>query len=395
MLPVGETALDWDQKLDWVPDMAGDELNSRAVAFDALTRIEQQGAYSNLVLDGVLQRSGLDQRDRAFVTQMVYGTTRMRRACDFLVDRYVLRKVDANVRTLLRLGAYQLHYMSTAPHAAVDATVEAAPRKARGFVNAVLRKVAGDDEVDWPSPGVELSYPDWIIERLENDIGRVDAHLALEMMNREPSVHERSDGYVQDPASGWVCDVVDPQPHDRILDCCAAPGGKATLLAASGADVVASDRRTNRARLVTKNAERTGRDVAVIVADAGVLPFADTSFDRVLVDAPCSGLGVLRRRADARWRIDQKGVARLAALQKRVLVDACRTVKVGGRLVYSVCTMTQVETTESASVVPDAFAPLPVTEMSDRWREHGHGGLIAPQDHDSDGMAVFAWMRTS
>ncbi len=134
----------------------------------------------------------------------------------------------------------------------------------------------------------------------------------LERMNVEPSVHERSDGYVQDPASQWVCDMVDAQPGDLILDTCAAPGGKATLLAQSGAHIVAADRGIKRARLVAANAQRTGAaSVSAVVADGTAPPFRYDAFDRVLVDAPCSGLGVLRRRADARWRIDAEAIERL------------------------------------------------------------------------------------
>ena len=273
-------------------------MSSRHVAFETLKRIDHKGAFANLVLDGELKRSDLDEQDRRFTTQMVYGTTRMRRACDFLVDRFVMRDVDPAVRTALRLGAYQLHYLSTPDHAAVDATVGVAPKKARGFVNAVLRKVANAD-VEWPSEAIRLSYPDWLVQQLIDDHGTEDAIAMLERMNVEPSVHERSDGYVQDPASEWVCAIVDPQPDDIILDSCAAPGGKATLLAADGATVIAADRSKNRSRLVAGNAQRTGAaSVAAVVADGTASPFRTNSFDRVLVDAPCSGLGVLRRRAD-------------------------------------------------------------------------------------------------
>ncbi len=368
---------------------------ARAVAFQALRRIEQQGAFANLVLDGVLTRSQLDEQDRRFATQLVYGTTRMRRACDHLVDRFVVRSVDDQIRTLLRLGAYQLHYLSTPDHAAVSETVELAPRKARGFVNAVLRKVASQSAVAWPNAATEHSYPDWIVELLSADIGAETAQAALEHMNREPSVHERSDGYIQDPASQWVCDIVGAQAGDTILDCCAAPGGKATLLAASGATVVASDRRFSRARLVARNVVRTGADgVSVVVADATALPLRPATFDRVLVDAPCSGLGVLRRRADARWRIDADGIGRLSRLQKEILGASTNQVAVGGTLVYSVCTVTTAETIEIAATVGDDFEPIDIDLGTGRWRRHGdHGVMVLPQDHDTDAMSAFAWKR--
>jgi len=374
--------------------------NSRHVAWKALQRIDHKGAFANLVLDTELRTSKLSEQDRRFATQLVYGTTRMRRACDFLVDRFLMRSVDDDVRTLLRLGAYQLHFLSTADHAAVDATVSVAPRKARGFVNAVLRKVATADVV-WPDEATRLSYPDWLVERLTSDLGSDDAFAMLERMNVEPTVHERADGYVQDPASQWVCDVVDAQPGELVLDMCAAPGGKATQLGSTGAIVVAADRRASRTRLVATNARTVGADtVHPVIADGVRSPWRAAAFDRVLVDAPCSGLGVLRRRADARWRIDAAGIDRLTRLQGELLASAQDLVKPEGRLVYSVCTVTTSETIERAALVDDCFAPIEV-DGGDRWRAFdpgagsgsGAGRYVLPQDHDTDGMAVFAWQR--
>lgn len=370
------------------------EATSRQVAWSALQRIDHKGAFANLVLDGELRKADLSEQDRRFVTQLVYGTTRMRRSCDFLIDRFLMRKVDDSVRSLLRLGAYQLHYLSTPSHAAVDATVECAPRKVRGFVNAVLRKVASA-EVTWPDEATRLSYPDWLVDQLVDDLGADDAHAMLERMNVEPSVHERSDGYVQDPASQWVCDAVDAQDGELVLDMCAAPGGKATWLATTGATVIGADRRMSRARLVRTNARRVeATQVHAVVADGVVAPFPPASFDRVLVDAPCSGLGVLRRRADARWRMDAEGIARLTRLQGELLASAQTLVKPGGRLIYSVCTVTKGETVDQAAKVRGDFEPVALVDDEDRWRAVGaNGGMLLPQDHDTDGMSVFLWQR--
>ncbi len=135
---------------------------AREVAMDALARIEDEGAYANLVLPEVLSRTGLAERDRHFATELVYGTTRMRRACDLLVDRFLTSEVEPEVRRALRLGAYQLHFLAMAPHAAVGETVSVAPRRAQGLVNAVLRKVA-THEVHWSDDATRLSYPDWVV----------------------------------------------------------------------------------------------------------------------------------------------------------------------------------------------------------------------------------------
>jgi len=355
----------------------------RRVALDALVRIDEQGAYANLVLDPVLSASGLEDRDRHFVTELVYGTTRMRRACDHLVERHRRGGVTPRVAAALRLGAYQLAFAGVAPHAAVSATVGSAPKAGRGLVNAVLRRVADDVAagIRWPDPATELSYPDWIVEALGRRLGPAAATDALAAMNRPATTHVRADGYVQDLASQAVVDAVAAEPGHRVLDCCAAPGGKATGLAAAGGHVVAGDVSPGRAGLVAANAERLRHRVAVAVADAAASPYRDAAFDRVLVDAPCSGLGVLRRRPDARWRIDAAAPARLADLQVRILEDAARLVAPGGRLVYSVCTLTD---EENAGVV--ARVRLPGLTLLDEATHR--------PDADRDGMYVARWARS-
>src|SRR5829696_6163402 len=135
-------------------------VTARSLAYRALLRIDHDGAFANLLLPTLLSRSSLRDQDRRFATDLVYGTTRMRRACDALVDRFVVEPPDPATRTLLRLGAYQLGFGGVPAHAAVSETVGLAPRRVRGFVNAVLRKVAGTEMV-WPSEASRLSYPDW------------------------------------------------------------------------------------------------------------------------------------------------------------------------------------------------------------------------------------------
>ena len=155
----------------------GSPADARRVALDALVRIDVDAGYANLVLPAMLAESTLSERDRAFATELVYGTTRMGRACDWLVDRFLLREVDPEVRAALRLGAYQLTYLRVPAHAAVSATVAVVPPRARGVVNAVLRRVA-DHPVDadappdrggWPDLATRLSYPDWVVRRLVAD----------------------------------------------------------------------------------------------------------------------------------------------------------------------------------------------------------------------------------
>ena len=367
--------------------------DARKVALDALVRIERDGAYANLALGSLLERSRLDERDRSFVTELVYGTIRMRRACDFLVDRFALRDLDVPTRNLLRLGAYQLHFLRTPAHAAVSATVAVAPGRTRGLANAILRRVA-EAPVEWPDDATRLSYPDWIVDRLVADLGTSDALGALEAMNDPPQVTERADGYVQDQASQWVAAAVEARAGERVLDLCAAPGGKSTAMASSGAHVIANDVSVARAGLVASNARRLSIDVAVLAGDGRRPPFASQAFDRILVDAPCSGLGVLRRRPDARWRIDEAAIERLASLQRDLLEASLPLLRPTGTLVYSVCTMTSSETVGVDDWLAETHPELDAAEpLPSPWRTHGRGVLLLPQAAGTDGMAVFRFRR--
>ena len=356
---------------------------ARRLALEALHRIDD-GAYANLVTPALLERSRLTGRDRNFVTAIAYGATRMRRALDHLVDRHALRPTDDEVRRVLRLGAFELAYLRTPAHAAVSQAVSLAPERARGFTNAVLRKVAADVAagITWPDPATELSYPDWIVAALTESLGEKHALAALRTMDEPAEATERDDGYTQDLASQWVVEEVGALPGERILDLCAAPGGKATLLAERGAVVTASDVSIRRSHLVVENAHRLGAPVAgVVVADGVHAPFRPGSFDRVLVDAPCSGLGVLRRRPDARWRVKPSDVDDLAALQQHLLVAAAELVRPGGVLVYSVCTLTDAETVGVDLPHLEALPP-----PSDPWEPWGRGARLLPHARGTDGM---------
>jgi 16S rRNA (cytosine967-C5)-methyltransferase len=195
----------------------------------------------------------------------------------------------------------------------------------------------------------------------------------------------------QDQASQAVAAAVDARPGERVLDLAAAPGGKATAIAEAMHDdgvVVAADLHRGRVDVVRRAATRLGlRSTMLVVADGTRPPFAPGSFDRVLVDAPCSGLGVLRRRAEARWRVAEADLAALAALQRDLLTAAAALVRPGGRLVYSVCTVTDEET---IAIDEWAIGALPAmrasTPPSAPWRPHGRGALLLPHDAGTDGM---------
>ena len=372
--------------------------SARALALACLVEVAD-GARVNAVLARHLEASVLDRRDRAFATELTYGTCRMQRACDWLVGRHLRGDTEPAVRAALRLGAYQLGWTRVPAHAAVAATVGLVGGPGRSVVNAVLRRVADDlarGPVAWPDPGTALSYPDWVLARLSTDLGPGRARGALEAMNIPAPATERPDGYLQDRASQMVAAHVGTRPGERVADICAAPGGKATAIASAGAALVlAADRDPERAGVLAANASRLGvGSLSVVVADGVRPPLRPGSFDRVLVDAPCSGLGVLRRRPDARWRVRPDDPARLAALQRRLLAAAVELVRPGGTLVYSVCTLTREETAGVdrwlALVHPDLAALPPPGQP---WVPAGRGGLLLPQAAGTDGMFVLALRR--
>jgi 16S rRNA (cytosine967-C5)-methyltransferase len=310
----------------------------------------------------------------------------------------------------VRLGTYQLVFLHTPAHAAVSATVAEVNGPARGLVNAVLRRVADDlarGPVRWPNLATELSYPDWIVAELEDDLGVGPARAALEQMNQPASMTVRPDGYVQDLASQWVAAAVGAGPGERVADLCAAPGGKATAMAygpagptgagceadASPSLVVAGDIEAARAGVVAANVKGLGlTNVATLVSDAAHPALRPGTFDRVLIDAPCSGLGVLRRRPDARWRIQPADVGRLAGLQRQLMEAALPLLRPGGLLVYSVCTLTRPETAGIdrwlADAHPEAKPVLPA--LAPQWERVGRGARLLPQAAGTDGMFLLA-----
>jgi 16S rRNA (cytosine967-C5)-methyltransferase len=427
---------------------------SREIALAALVRVEE-GAYSNLLMPKMLRDSDLDARDRSYATELVYGSLREQRALDHLLGQLTdrpLDKLDPPVRAALRLGAYQLAHGVPA-HAAVSETVEISPANARGYVNGVLRTLARLGP-PWPWPedddvqalAVRLSYPDWIVELLVTDFGMDEARATLVVGNEAPAVGLRvnpekgtpdeilrelyaagadvtrgalvedallmrgagdparvaavAEGRAtpQDEASQAVVALLDPQPGETVVDVAAAPGGKATAIGervgAHGC-VFACDIHPGRIGLVTAAARRLGlRSVVTAVADGRALPLRPASVDRALVDAPCTGLGVLRRRAEARWRVSPDQIAPLARLQRELLVAAADAVRPGGIVVYSVCTLTHEETAGvdwAIRDLPHVVAELP---PGPPWRRRGRGTLLLPHDARTDGMFVLRLRRT-
>jgi 16S rRNA (cytosine967-C5)-methyltransferase len=330
-----------------------------------------QDAETRLVDEVLEERRGaaLSRRDRALLTTLVYGVTRWRRPLDWLIDRCA-RRVDPLIRQHLRVALFQIRHLDRIPrHAAVHEAVELAKgvsARSAGFVNAVLRKAA-----DLPLPdtlGVRTSHPDWLVERwrgrfrpreLEAVLAADNAVLPVTArVNRlkvpdgpgvvevdgDPAADPRfqaGEYTVQDETSMKVAPWLEPKPGERILDLCAAPGGKTTHLAellGGKGGVVAVDL-PDRIGLVAAAAKRLGLpNIECVAGDGATIEFRER-FDAVLVDAPCSNTGVLSRRPDVRWRLREADIAGAVAVQRRLLARAAALLKPGGRLLYSTCSL--------------------------------------------------------
>ncbi len=394
---------------------------ARRAAFDVVRRVFEDGAYADRAFRSAADR--LDARERAFAMQLAYGTVQLVRPLDHAIEtlgRRPLAKLDPAVRAALRVGAYQLVYMGSVPaHAAVNETVElvreARLERAVGFANAVMRRlatgarelVAGLGEGTPREAALKYSYPDWVAETWWQELGGIDALALMRAQNEPPETAVRTrEGpkVVERIPEEWVAEgfawpqsrgsqlagaAVGVRPGERVLDLCAAPGGKATQLAETAAEVVAVEKHPGRASELAANVARVGlENVEVVNADALALPATLTGFDRVLVDAPCSGLGVLASRPDLRWRAQP-----LPELQLRLLEAAAERVRPGGTITYAVCTM---HARENEDVV-DA-AGLSTDDVGAEWPAYRHPRrpeflLTLPHAHRTSGFFV-ARLRT-
>ncbi len=402
-------------------------MTAREAAYQVVNRVFEEDAYADRVLRTAA--AGLDQRDRALAQRLAFGTVQRVRTLDHAIEtlgKRPVRKLDPPVRAALRLGAYQLGFTEVATHAAVNESVELVRRarleRAVAFTNAVLRRLSNGIAPLLASLGEETpeeaalkhSYPDWVAELWWNELGRDDALALMRAQNEPPErvvrLNRRKAATIAgtpdpDLPGAWHLDrvvedafeegliwpqsrgsqlaglVVGSQAGERTLDLCAAPGGKATQLEG---DVVAVELHPGRARELEENCRRLGADnVTVVNADATKLAPELTGFDHVLVDAPCSGLGVLAARPDLRWRAEP-----LPELQLELLRVAAERVKPGGTIVYSVCTINSEE--NEAVVDASGLTPQP---LGDEWPQFRHPRrpeflLTLPHVHRTSGFFI-------
>ncbi len=343
--------------------------NVRALAAQVLIAAEKQFVDEALETQ---RGASLSRRDKALLTTLAYGVTRWKRELDWLIDRCAQR-VHPEIRQHLRIALFQMRHLDKIPrHAAVNEAVELAKgvsRKSAGFVNAVLRKAADMELPD--TVGVRTSHPDWLIERwrrsyrgakLDGILEADNAILPLTIrpnplkatgpleIEGDPAADPRfAEGLytVQDETSMKVAPLLDPKPGERILDLCAAPGGKTTQLAElmGGKGVVVAVDLPDRIGLVAESAKRLGlSNIECVAGDGATVAFREL-FDAILVDAPCSNSGVLSRRPDVRWRLKEKDITGAVAIQRVLLENAARLLKPYGRLVYSTCSLEPEENT--------------------------------------------------
>lgn len=391
---------------------------ARRAAFDILRRVAG-GAFSSVLL--AADEIQLKPADRSLCHELVLGVLRRQLFLDKIAEHFAQRRVeslDLAVRIALRLGLYQLRFLSRVPEAAavnesVKLVRESRLSSAAAFVNAVLRRAIREADYDPASEledpleklAVQTSHPRWLIQRWVESFGLAEAEAFARANNEIPPVafrvvHTRADEaevlakltaagasvtpssiasgafrvsggstvvrelfeggqvYLQDEASQLVAEVVDVHRGDRVLDLCAAPGGKTTLMADRACDeafIMAADRSAARIGTITNTAAlHRLRSIEPLLIDAlQPLPFSPASFDRVLVDAPCSGTGTLRRNPEIRWRLTNDDVINFAAAQKQFLANAAAVLKPGGRLVYSTCS---VELEENEQVIESFLA---------------------------------------
>lgn len=386
------------------------ENNARQLAYDVLMDIQQNGAYANLALDKALLRSNLNKNDRRLATELVYGCTKMQLHLDQIIKAYCdLKKVDKKTLMLLRMAVYQIEYLEKIPeHAILNETVEISKKvglHSDKFINGVLRSILREEKmVVWPNKRKQrnqyiakwYSFPQWLVDSWVKEYGFADTEKLCEYFNspaqtwvrvntlkssadeiksafdslnvnyvqhpqlpeafcvkslqkiKQSSLFKQGKIIVQDLSAMLPALILNPEKDMRVLDMCAAPGGKTTYLSAimnNSGGIMACDLHPHRVELIERNVQRLGvKNVHCYTGDATALPDnCFVRFDAILLDAPCSGLGVLNRRADLRWRVRKSSLPEIEQLQEQLLDAACHYLKPQGTLVYSTCTLNKNE----------------------------------------------------
>ena len=390
--------------------------SARGLALTALEEWRHGQRFADSILQQLLARSALGEADRGFATELFYGMLRNLTLLDFWINRLRSGSLDHRSRDLLRLGLYQIFLLRTATHAAVFETVQLAPRSSRSLVNGVLRSASRRiDELsaaaEAESLSVRTSQPQFIVDRWTAAFGVANTDALCAWDNQPAPIYARvntlkttvesflaadstrelltgrrnfvrvggvpleeigrGECYIQDPGTSVACALLDPQPGDVVLDACAAPGGKTGLLAdmmRNRGRLFACDREPARLDLLSSNLQRLGAAVAEVVQQdwtSGQLAaeLQGKIFDRILLDAPCTNTGVIRRRVDLRWRLKREDFARMANEQITIAREVIPLLKPGGVLVYSTCSL---EADENEGVVERLLREFPALVLSEQ-----------------------------
>lgn len=403
-------------------------MSARRCALQALAEWQDTSRYAADLLDETARRLRLSPPDRGLAQDLLYGVVRNLHLLDELVERFRRGSIKSQTQDLLRLGLYQLFLSDIPEHAAVHETVALARPHERGLVNAILREAQRQRpallaEIEtWP-PEDRYSHPDFLVRRWTAQYGAEAAAALCRWNNEPPPVYarinplardraalERVAGetepsllgpehpgffrvegapdpewlraglvYVQDPSTALACRLLAPRPGERVLDACAAPGGKTSLLAATMENrgvLVASDASGARLEPLRENLKRLGVDSAEVRRIDWTAPGEEDlaePYDAILLDAPCSNTGTMRRRIDVRWRLQDRDFARQAETQARLLAGLAKALKPGGRLVYSTCSLDQAENEE---IVSASGLALERSVSCLPWRD-GYDGAFA------------------
>jgi 16S rRNA (cytosine967-C5)-methyltransferase len=341
---------------------------ARQVAFDVLRKVDTGGYASDLLLKYSTQ---LDSRDAGLASEIVFGSLRYQAQLDHVIGLLTTGSLDAEVRIALRMGIYQLRYLERVPpHAAVSESVELVKRakksSAAGLVNAVLRKV-DRQPIAWPDWSVELSTPKWLLEKWERRFGSETAETIAREFLKPAETYTASTGRIQDIGAQSIVPLLDLQKGQTFLDLCAAPGNKTAQALEYGVHAVACDLHSHRLKQLSDlNCRR------VVLDGTQPLPFR-AKFDRILVDAPCSGTGTLGRNPEIKWRLQPSDLIDLHRKQVALLRNAIEHLKPGGLLVYSTCSL---EEEENRLVVETVRRPWRVVERLP-GRDLGDGFFVA------------------
>lgn len=414
----------------------------RETALKVLREIDENGAYLNIALEKALDEASMDARDSALCSNIVMGSVKNRGYIDHVISRISsvkMKKLSVWILNILRMGIYCIKFTDKIPvSATVDECVKLSRRyghaSSAGYVNAVLRKAASSTE-DFTKGlkgnellSVKYSMPLWIVEKWQKE--QSDFENLIRAMNEEPPVYCRlnskavpdsfvptnispytllytcgggvvhSEAYkkglvnVQDGASQLAVLALQVKKGSSVLDLCAAPGGKSVFAAYLGASVTACDLYEHKIKLIENNAARLGVRVDAAVNDACVFnPDFENKFDGVIVDAPCSGLGIIRRKPDIKWRKAPSDGLELAMLQQSILTNASRYVKRGGRLIYSTCTISKGENEGIARWFSKKFPEFSPSPLGVGPNPKSCLVQLRPDLHATDGFFIAAFER--